>query len=197
MAEREAPELARTSSGAHHRFNNDLRYRRDDHEMQRQLTPPYVLEPVRQTLGSIELDPCTEPDNPCGAVHFYTAASDGAEQPWDATTIYVNPPYSKARERWVRRCIEAAEAGSRLVLLMPSHTDTRLFHLATETASHVVFIKGRVKFGILRENRRQEAASHPSCLIGWNLVDVAPLAPLGKVWDLRYRPGFTTGGDPS
>lgn len=171
-------------SGAHHRFNNDLRYRDDAHEMQRQLTPRYVLEPVREALGGIGLDPCTEADNPCGAERFYTAATDGAEEPWDAETIYVNPPYSKARERWVKRCIEAAAAGSRVVLLMPSHTDTRLFHEAIETASHVVFIKGRVKFGILRENRRQEAASHPSCLIGWNLVDVAPLASLGAVWGL-------------
>lgn len=169
---------------ASHRFNNDLRYRDDSHEMQRQLTPPYVLEPVRQALGGIELDPCTEPDNPTDALRYFTAEVDGAEQSWDAETIYVNPPYSKARERWVRRCIQAAAAGSRVVLLMPSHTDTRLFHLAIQSASHVVFIKGRVKFGVLRENRRQEAASHPSCLIGWNLDNPAPIAALGALWDL-------------
>ena len=181
---------------AQHRFNNALRYRDDSHEMQRQLTPAYVLEPVRQALGGIVLDPCTEPDNPCDAERFYTAETDGAAEPWDAETIYVNPPYSKARERWVARCIEAAEAAARVVLLMPSHTDTRLFHKATETASHVVFIKGRVKFGILRENRRQEAASHPSCLIAWNLVDAAPLAHLGKVWPLSLSPVSTTGEVP-
>lgn len=178
-----------TRSGARHRFNNDLRYRDDSHEMQRQLTPPYVLEPVREALGGIELDPCTEPDNPTSAARFYTAATDGAEEPWDAGTIYVNPPYSKARERWVARCIQAAAAGSRVVLLMPSHTDTRLFHRAIQTASHVVFIKGRVKFGVLRENRRQEAASHPSCLIAWNLTDPGPMANLGAVWDLTIPPG--------
>lgn len=110
------------------RFNNDVRYRTDDHEAQRQLTPPYVLEPVRASLGgAIALDPCTEPDNPTGATTFYTAENDGASAPWDAPTIYVNPPYSKARERWVERCIEAATAGSRVVLLMPAATDTRIF----------------------------------------------------------------------
>lgn len=169
-------------SNAAHRFNNALRYRDDDHEMQRQLTPPYVLEPVRSALGSIELDPCTEPDNPTGAERFYTADTDGASEPWDADTIYVNPPYSKARERWVARCMQSAMSGSRVILLMPSHTDTRLFHRAIQTASHVVFIKGRVKFGVLRENRRQEAASHPSCLIAWNLTDASTLSRLGAVW---------------
>lgn len=169
---------------AQHRFNNDLRYRDDSHEMQRQLTPPYVLEPIRDALGGIVLDPCTEPDNPTQAEQFYTAAGDGAAEPWEADTIFVNPPYSKARERWVTRCIEAAEAGAQVVLLMPSHTDTRLFHKAIASASHVVFIKGRVKFGVLRENRRQEAASHPSCLIAWNLADPSALSALGAVWDL-------------
>lgn len=183
-----SPDYDAPASVASHRFNNALRYRDDSHEMQRQLTPPYVLEPIRQALGGIELDPCTEPDNPCGAERFYTAETDGAEESWIAETIYVNPPYSKARERWVRRCIEAAEAGSRVVLLMPSHTDTRLFHEAIKTASHVVFLKGRVKFGILRKNRRQEAASHPSCLIAWNLTDASALAHLGAVWCV-FPPG--------
>jgi phage N-6-adenine-methyltransferase len=175
---------------AAYRFNNDLRYRGDDHEMQRQLTPHYVLEPVRVALGGIDLDPCTEPDNPTGARVFYTAEMDGAATSWNSpniASVYVNPPYGKARERWVERCIEAAAHGSRVVLLMPSHTDTRLFHRATETASHVVFIKGRVKFGVLRANRRQEAASHPSCLIAWNLPTAEPLAELGAVWNLRAR----------
>ena len=169
---------------AAHRFNNDLRYRDDAHPMQRQLTPGYVLEPIRKALGSIELDPCTEPDNPTRATMFYTPPVDGADEPWDAATIYVNPPYSKARERWVNRCIEAAATGSSVALLMPSHTDTRLFHRAIGTASHVVFIRGRVKFGVLRSNRRQEAASHPSCVILWNVADVSPMAHLGAVWTL-------------
>lgn len=173
---------------ARHRFNNDLRYRDDSHEMQRQLTPDYILEPVREALLGIDLDPCTEPDNPTGARVFYTAEMDGAATAWNTsgiTSIYVNPPYGKARERWVERCIEAAVGGCGVVLLMPSHTDTRLFHRAIETASHVVFIKGRVKFGVLRANRRQEAASHPSCLIGWNLPTAEPLAHLGSVWSLH------------
>src|SRR4051812_3777500 len=109
---------------AAHRFSNALRYRDDAHPMQRQLTPPYVLEPVREALGGvIELDPCTEPDNPTEALWFHTADGDGAAEAWLARTVYVNPPYSKARERWVRRCIEAADGGSQVILLMPSHTD--------------------------------------------------------------------------
>lgn len=167
---------------ASHRFNNDLRYRDGEHANQRQLTPPYVLEPVRESLGGvIYLDPCTEPDNPCGAVTFFTVDDDGLAASWrGASTVYVNPPYSRAKEPWVRACIEAGGRGQQVVLLIPSHTDTRIFHEAMETATSTCFIKGRVKFGVLRKNRRQEAASHPSALIGWN-TDLTPCAVLGRV----------------
>lgn len=164
---------------ASYRFSNELRYRAEDHENQCQLTPVYVLDPVREALGGvIELDPCTMPDNPVKAERFYCPPADGADEPWDAATIFVNPPYSKARERWVRRCIEAGAGGAQVVLLMPAATDTRIFQRALSTASTVVFIRGRVKFGVLRENRRQAAASHPSALIGWN-TDLGPCASLG------------------
>lgn len=172
-------------SVASHRFNNDLRYRDGSHEAQRQLTPGYVLEPVRAALGGrIELDPCTETDNPTGAERYYTAADDGLAQPWCSPgwrpSVFVNPPYSKAREPWVKACIAAGRRGQRVVLLMPAHTDTRIWHQAISSATALCFIKGRVKFGVLRDNGRQEAASHASALIGWN-VDLLACAALGAV----------------
>lgn len=180
---------------ASHRFNNDLRYRDGSHEAQRQLTPPYVLDPVVASLGgSIGLDPCTEPSNPTGAERFYTAADDGLTLPWAGPewrpTVYCNPPYSRAKEPWVGLCIAAGEAGQSVVLLIPSHTDTRIFHRALDSASTVCFIKGRVKFGVVRKNGSQEAASHPSALIGWNITP-APLAAIGRVVDLA--PSHPTG----
>jgi hypothetical protein len=165
---------------ARHRFNNDLRYRAEDHANQTQLTPSYVLEPVRAALGgTIWLDPCTTPDNPCRAMSCFFPPVDGAEQSWrHHETIFCNPPYGKARERWVDKCIAEGEDGAGVVLLIPAHTDTRTFQRAAESASAIVFIKGRVKFGVLRPNRRQVAASHPSALLCWN-VDLDPLCHLG------------------
>ena len=154
--------------------SNDLRYRPSTHIQQRQLTPRYVLDPVTIDLGGVGLDPCTEPDNPTNAARFYTVDDDGLSSPWWAPdwvpSVFVNPPYGKAREPWVERCIEAGARGQRVVLLMPAHTDTRCFQKALSTCTSTVFIKGRVKFGVLRANRRQEAASHPSALIGWNVA---------------------------
>lgn len=175
-------------TNAAHRFSNDLRYRDGHHPQQTQLTPGYVLEPVRADLGGIALDPCTLPDNPCGADRFYAPPQDGLTLPWDAETVYVNPPYGKAREPWVERCVQAADDGARVVLLIPAATDTRIFQRALSTSTDAVFIRGRVKFGVLRPNRRQQAASHPSALIGWN-VALEASAVLG----LRVASSMPTG----
>ncbi len=166
---------------AQHRYNNDLRYREGSHPRQRVLTPNYVLDPVRRDLGRIQLDPCTEPDNPVGADRFFTPPQDGLMESWDSGAVFVNPPYGKSREPWVLRCIDEGQwRGRRIVLMIPAHTDTKIFQLALSSATAVCFIRGRVKFGVLRPNRRQEAASHPSALIGWH-VDLKHCQELGVV----------------
>ena len=102
---------------------------------------------------------------------FYTVADDGlALSWWLSSSVFCNPPYGKAREPWVEKCINAASVGVRVVLLIPAATDTRCFQRAAKSADAVVFVRGRVKFGTLRPNRRQHAASHPSALIGWNVT---------------------------
>src|SRR2546429_9638802 len=133
------------------RFDNTLRYRDGEHAANTQITPAYVLDPVREALGGeIGLDPCTEPGNPVGADVFYTIVDDGLAQPWRGPgwlpACWVNPPYGRAREPSVLRCIDAGAAGQRGILLMPAHTDTRIFHPALSTATALAFIKGRVKF---------------------------------------------------
>lgn len=177
---------------AGHRFNNDLRYGDGDHPRQWHLTPGYVLERVRRDLGGvIGLDPCTFPDNPVGADHFYTVDVDGLTQDWPWGSVFCNPPYGKAREPWVRKCMEQARLAFPVILLIPAATDTRIFQEACNTAQAVVFTQGRLKFGTRRENRRQHAASHPSALIGWH-TDLTSCSELGirmAGWDrvLEWR----------
>lgn len=166
--------------GASDRFDNAKRRRPEHHARQAILTPAYVLEPVRRLLGGIGLDPCTEPDNPTGASRFYCLPADGCALPWDAPGIYCNPPYGAARDRWVERCIGEAALGARIVLLIPAHPDTRAFQKAIAACTSILFVQGRLKFAVARACGRQEAASHGSALIGFN-VDLAPLAHLGVV----------------
>lgn len=160
---------------AAHRFDNGKRRRPDHHARQAMLTPSYVLEPIRRALGGIGLDPCTESDNPTNADAFYHLPMDGAVLPWNAASIFVNPPYGEAKDRWVRRCCAESKQGRRIVLLIPSHTETRVFQEAISSCTSLLLVKARLRFGVLRENRRQEAASHGSAIIGFN-VDLLSIA---------------------
>lgn len=164
---------------AFHRFDNAKRRRPEHHARQAMLTPPYVLEPLRSLLGGIDLDPCTEPDNPTKANVFYCPPQDGCELPWDADSVFCNPPYGEAKDRWAERCIEEGKS-RRVVLLIPAHTETRICQRVLRAADSVLLVKGRLKFGVLRENRRQEAASHGSLIAGWR-CDLSPLSSLGVV----------------
>jgi len=166
-------------SAALHRFNNAKRYRSDHHPRQRMLTPRYVLEPVRLLLGDIALDPCTEPDNPTHALRFYTPPQDGCTLPWDAPTVFVNPPYGQAKERWVVKAINEGHR-RKVILLIPARGETQSFQIALARCISVVMLRGRLLFGQPRANGHQEAASHGSALFGFG-VDVAPLADLGVV----------------
>jgi DNA N-6-adenine-methyltransferase Dam len=165
------------SGVAEYRFDNAKRRRPDSHVRQAMLTPSYVLDPVRRLLGGIGLDPCTESDNPTLADQFYCLPADGCSLPWDAPTVFCNPPYGLAKDRWVARCIAEGKR-RKVVLLIPAHTETRTFQEALGACDSVVFVRARLRFGVLRENRRQEAASHGSAIFGFG-VDVSPLSILG------------------
>lgn len=155
------------------------------------LTPAYLLEPVRRLLGGMGIDPCTEPDNPTKAEQFYCLPQDGAALPWDAATVFCNPPYGEARKRWVERSISEGRY-RKVVLLIPAHTETKTCQAALEACTSALFVKARLRFGVLRENGRQEAASHPSVLFGFN-VDLAPLhalgVPMGRLNTYSYGKG--------
>jgi len=168
-------------SDARYRFDNAKRRRACDHDRQRQLTPAYVLEPIRSLLGGIGLDPCTEPNNPTRAERFYALPADGLELPWGGKSVFCNPPYGEARNRWVARCVASGDERP-TVLLIPAHTETQTVQFALRECSSVLFVQARLRFALVRENGRHEAASHGSVLFGFG-VDLRPLSHLGAVFD--------------
>lgn len=170
---------------AAHRFDNAKRRRPEDHPNQVQLTPDYLLDPLRALMGGIDLDPCTEPDNPVGAAMFYHLPMDGCALSWNARTVFVNPPYGEVRKRWVDRCIAEAKQGTQIALLIPAATETQVFQQALMAAETVLIVRARLRFGVKRENGRQKAASHGSALFGFNLDLSAMPGELGAVLTSR------------
>ena len=83
---------------------------------------------------------------------------DGLKKSWGGN-VYVNPPYSKLKQ-WVIKSIQEAKKGNKILMLIPSRTDTKAFELLYEYGCTFIFIKGRLHF-----NDCKNAAPFPSMLV--------------------------------
>ena len=75
----------------------------------------------------------------------------------EGTKLFINPPYSKINE-WTE--FIKNNNHNRILLLIPSRTDTKYFHELLKLRPWIYFIKGRLKFG-----DSKESAPFPSLLL--------------------------------
>lgn len=92
-------------------------------------------------------------DDPC-PLH----ASDGLLRDW-GEIVFCNPPYSNIKGFVAKALIELKKNTKIVVFLIPSRTDTKIFHEILVPYSEIRFIKGRLKFG-----GRKTCAPFPSLL---------------------------------
>lgn len=114
-------------------------------------TPDHVLDAVRAWIGPIDLDPCSSDaaQRRVRAARYYTIADNGLALPWNATTVYMNPPYSRGNiDRFVDKFLAEYAAGSfyRAAVLTNATTDTRAGQRLLAAADHAFFPRGRISF---------------------------------------------------
>lgn len=74
------------------------------------LTPPYLL----RSLGDFDLDPCAATNRPWDtAKNHYTKEDDGLSLEWFGR-VWLNPPYGREMEPWLKRMAEYSGGGVRL-----------------------------------------------------------------------------------
>jgi phage N-6-adenine-methyltransferase len=171
------------------------------------LTPEAALAPVRR-YETIGLDPCTQPSNPVGALHFFTAADNGLERPWSGHgLVYVNPPYSlTAKEKrlkleppirpWSRKIHAEAACGVPIVALLPCgarfSTEYWQDNILVPELVVACFWRGRIKFINGRTGKPGKGNNYDSMFYGFN-VDVErfawAFAPHGAVFAMKHATG--------
>lgn len=97
-------------------------------------TPPKYVDAIREFFdGVIALDPCSNEYSIVNAASEYRLPqADGLERPWDAASVFVNPPYGRDRLRgtgirdWLRKCHETRlHYDAEVLALVPVATNTR------------------------------------------------------------------------
>ena len=97
-------------------------------------TPPKYVNAIREFFGGeIALDPCSNEFSIVNAkVEYSLPHSDGLIEPWEASSVFVNPPYGRDRLRgtkiwdWLKKCKDAHfQHGAEVLALVPVATNTR------------------------------------------------------------------------
>jgi phage N-6-adenine-methyltransferase len=106
-----------------------------------------VVEPIAESIGGFDLDPCSGAEASPFAAECYTEADDGLEQPWNGD-VWVNPPYSGV-ESWAETAADEVRRGSaeRVVFLCKGDSSTQWWQTALREAALVCAIEGRLSFG--------------------------------------------------
>lgn len=105
---------------------------------------PQDLFDLLNSEFSFELDVCASPTN-AKCDRFYSREDNGLAKDW-LGTCWMNPPYGREIEEWIRKAYNSAQEGATVVCLVPARTDTAWWW---DYARHgeVRFLRGRLKFG--------------------------------------------------
>jgi len=111
--------------------------------------------------------------------------NDGLAELWPNLT-FCNPPYSQIKNWAEHACKSALQPNKPLIaMLIPTRTDTTYWHKwIFKHASHILFIKGRLKF-----SNTKNSAPFPSALILFNAETyyqkIKDLENLGYIYTLQ------------
>lgn len=134
-------------------------------------TPQWVISLALTVMGSIDLDPCTLPENPTGASRYYTKIEDGLTQPW-LGNVWLNPPYSKPLP-WLQKLVAHHQRGDVLqaISLVKSGVlqNKGTGPLVHSTATTFGLWNGRLRFEALRSTATQSSPDFDVAVIYWGL----------------------------
>lgn len=134
-------------------------------------TPPSILAPVRRAYCEgpdyqIDLDPCSQPDNPTGARDFWCLenGTDGLVTTWlrepAANVVFVNPPFSQLKA-WSAKVLEEALIGTRMVVVAKATFCTAWFKLLM-LASRGVVLLAPERIAYLKPDSGEGVANSPT-----------------------------------
>jgi len=89
------------------------------------------------------LDVCAKEWN-AKCSRYLDPETDGLKQSWSGT-CWMNPPYGREIEAWIRKAYEESRRGATVVCLLPARTDTDWFHNFCLKAE-IRWIRGRLWF---------------------------------------------------
>ena len=123
-------------------------------------TPYEFFQKLDWRFGPFDLDPCADAEN-TKCSKFFTEMDDGLSQSWEGHVSFINPPYGRGIDKWIKKGYEESRhKNTKVVMLIPARTDTKYWHNYVMKADVIYFVKGRLKVG-----DSQNSAPFPSAVV--------------------------------
>ena len=127
-------------------------------------TPPEVFNPLHAEF-CFDLDAAAESGNAKTPRFLWDAL---VIDEWPGSRIWLNPPYGRKLEPFVRRAADEADKGKLVVALIPFRCRAAWFHDAVlGRASEVRCVRKRIKFLKPNGSRGAFTGSCDSCVVIW------------------------------
>lgn len=123
-------------------------------------TPQELFDALNEEFH-FTLDPCASDWNKKCA-RFFSEETNGLAQDWGNEVIFMNPPYGKVLNDWMKKAYESSFRGATVVCLVPSATDTAWWH-DYAMKGQIRYLRGRPRF-VTPEGTWQQTFS-PSVII--------------------------------
>ena len=98
--------------------------------------------------------------------NYFTPTMDSLGLDWGdyGDTVWLNPPYGRGVEAWIKKAYEESRKGPTVVVLIFSRTDTKWWHSFAMKAAEIRFVKGRLTF-LQNGKPAPHPAPAPSCIL--------------------------------
>jgi len=77
--------------------------------------------------------------------HFFSEEDNALIQDWNTNVCWMNPPYGKVLNDWMKKAYESSQNGATVVCLVPAATDTAWWH-DFAMKGDIRFLRGRPRF---------------------------------------------------
>ena len=145
------------------------------------ITPAWIID----AIGVSDLDPCGWLPNGVPIVktahNYFTEEQNGLIQDWSVyKTVFVNFPYSNARE-WLAKCSYEASQGCEIIILCFVRSETTGWQKNLKAATGINLINKRIKF-LTGEGIEKGNGNCPSCLIAWGESAYAKIKKINGIY---------------
>lgn len=140
-----------------------MRSSTDTADQERWMTPPEVWEPLHAEFR-FDLDAAADAQT----ARLPRYLTDALEIDWPGERIWLNPPYGRKLEPFVRKAAEEAMKGKLVVALIPFRCRAAWWHeCVIAKATQVRCVRKRVDF-LRPDGSRGSCGSCDSCIVIWN-----------------------------